>query len=340
MSFIRQIFSKKSEEDYETVLSNLANDIQKRQTQLSDIRLRERRSTLVVTLYTLAAWVGYLSLWYMNALPDLKAGRYIRNGGTEKVFKGLPVIMGPIMVLFIRRVVQIWYQRKGDAEEKTLKALMKTRRDKVEEIKKKTNYYSTRELLQKYDESSPSATPRQRPPPGQYPSTPKGRPIPNNGKIILQTPAPSSELQSHLSPMTLSYPVAPPRKQWYDKLADAILGEDDPSFASPSARYALICEKCFNHNGLVKESMWEEAQYVCPKCGHFNASVRAKKSRPRQSLSPTSSPSQSPQSRPQPMASPSSHIANESERDLPTVDGTESTPMEVDPTEVATSSSS
>ena len=121
MSFIRKIFSKvllcsqslennhltfsfgtqKSEEDYETVLSNLANDIQKRQTQLSDIRLRERRSTLVVTLYTLAAWVGYLSLWYMNALPDLRDGKYIRNGSTEKALKGLPVIIGPIVCVYI-----------------------------------------------------------------------------------------------------------------------------------------------------------------------------------------------------------------------------------------------
>ncbi|KIM38686.1 hypothetical protein M413DRAFT_447644 [Hebeloma cylindrosporum] len=337
MSFIRRIFSKKSEEDYETVLSNLANDIQKRQTKLSEIRLRERRSTLVVTLYTLAAWVGYVSLWYLNALPGLKDGRYIRNGSTEKVFKTLPVIIGPIMVLFIRRVVQIWYKNKGDAEEKTLKDLMKTRRDKVEEIKKKTNYYSTRDLLQKYDESSPSTPLPRRLNPGQPPSTPQGRPIPNNGKIVPQTPAPpSSGLQSHLSPMTPSYQVAPPRKQWYDKLADAILGDDDATFASPSARYALICEKCFNHNGLVKESMWEEAQYVCPKCGHFNASVRAKKARPRQSLSPTPSPSQSPQG-PQPVPSAASHAPNEPERDLPTVDGPEPTPMEVDTTEGAPS---
>jgi hypothetical protein len=38
--------------------------------------------------------------------------------------------------------------------EKALKDLMKQRREKVEEIKKKTNYYSTRDLLQKYDDSS------------------------------------------------------------------------------------------------------------------------------------------------------------------------------------------
>ncbi|PPQ92761.1 hypothetical protein CVT25_003870, partial [Psilocybe cyanescens] len=298
MSFIRRIFSKKTEEDYETILSNLANEVQERQLKLSEIRLRERRSTLVVTLYTLAAWGAYVSLWYLNALPGITDGTYVRNAGMERIVKVLPVAIGPIVILFIRRVVQIWYKRKGDAEEKYLKELMKKRRDKVEEIKKKTNYYSTRDLIQKYDDATPSATPlRARLPQGQAPPTTPMRPQgPPNGNSVPQTPMPSAGLQAHLSrkvaihiyryisslislreASTPTYPIAPPRKQWYDKLADALLGDDDPSTASPSSRYALICEKCFNHNGLVKESMWEEAQYVCPKCGHFNASARSKK---------------------------------------------------------------
>lgn len=37
--------------------------------------------------------------------------------------------------------------------EKTLKHLVKQKQDKVEEIKKKTGYYSTRDLLEKYDEA-------------------------------------------------------------------------------------------------------------------------------------------------------------------------------------------
>ncbi|KDR84493.1 hypothetical protein GALMADRAFT_133778 [Galerina marginata CBS 339.88] len=345
MSFIRRMFAKKNEEDYETILSNLANDIQKRQLQLSEIRLRERRSTLVVTLYTLAAWVAYVSLWYLKALPDLKDGTYIRTKSVERIIKGIPVAVGPIVILFIRRVVQIWYKSKGDAEEKTLKELMKKRRDKVEEIKKKTNFYSTRDLIQKYDEPSSSPTPlRQRLPPGQIPpTTPQRVGGTPNGKSVQQTPAPSASLQAHLSPATPTYPLAPPRKQWYDKLADALLGDDDLNIASPSSRYALICEKCFNHNGLVKESLWEDAQYVCPKCGHFNASARSKKERSRQSASPSSSPASSP-SRPTAVL-PSNQIqlqisstvpkspAKEPERDLPTVDGTESTPMEVDSTD-------
>jgi endoplasmic reticulum junction formation protein lunapark len=49
-------------------------------------------------------------------------------------------------------------------------------------------------------------------------------------------------------------PPGPPRKQWFDKLADVVLGEED------SARFALICEKCFAHNGLVKESVWDNTR--------------------------------------------------------------------------------
>ncbi|KAF9552577.1 hypothetical protein CPC08DRAFT_267828 [Agrocybe pediades] len=345
MSFLKRIFSKKNEEDYETILSNLANDVQQRQAKLSGIRLRERRATLTVTLYTLAAWVAYVSLWYLNALPDLKSGNYIVNRSVERAIKGLPVAVGPIVILFIRRIVQIWYKRKEDAEEKTLKELMKKRRDKVEEIKKKTNYYSTRDLIQKYDEASPSATPlRQRIPPAQpAPSTPQrqvGPGNPNtNGKAVMQTPAPSASLQAHLSPATPGFPMAAPRKQWYDKLADALLGEDDPNVASPSSRYALICEKCFSHNGLVKESMWEDAQYLCPKCGHFNASARSKKNQ-RHSISPIASAASSPphpdvtlpQSalhppRPTTLVSPTTAA-----KDLPTVDRAEPAPMDVDTT--------
>ena len=44
--------------------------------------------------------MGYVSLWYLNALPHLKDGTYIRNGSTEKAFKALPVLIGPIMCVY------------------------------------------------------------------------------------------------------------------------------------------------------------------------------------------------------------------------------------------------
>ncbi|KAL0571303.1 hypothetical protein V5O48_010653 [Marasmius crinis-equi] len=277
MSFLARFFQKKDDDDYESVLSRLAMDIQKRQVKLSEIRLRERRATLLVTLYTLAAWAAYVGLWYTRILPGRNSG-----GAAERAVRGVPVVLGPIVILFIRRIVQIWFTRKGDAEEKTLQQLLKQQRAKVEEIKKKTNFYSTRDLLSRYDDQSAPSTPlRQRIPQGQpIPSTPQqARPNgPTNGQ--LRTPV-SQGLQAQLSPVLPS--PGPPRKQWFDKLADVVLGDEDP------ARFALICEKCFTHNGLVKESVWEDTQYVCPSCKHFNPSKRSKKqgvASPSSSVSP------------------------------------------------------
>jgi len=275
MSFLTRFFRKANDEDYETVLSTLALDIQKRQVKLSEIRLRERRSTLLVTLYTLAGWVAYVSMWYLSVLPNISG--YERSRKFEKAVKASPVIIGPVVILFVRRIVQIWYKRKGDAEEKTLQALLKQQRTKVEEIKKKTNYYSTRDLIQKYDESMSSPTLHHRPiPVSTQPSTPQRQTLPPNTNGTPQTPNQRNS-NIHISPSQAPLPIGPVRKQWYDKLADAVLGDDDQIPNPASSQYALICEKCFAHNGLVKESMWEDAQYICPKCKHFNPSARTKK---------------------------------------------------------------
>ena len=157
--------------------------------------------------------------------------------------------------------------------------LMKERREKVEEIKKKTNYYSTRDLIQRYDEISPATPLQPRVNPVQsLPVTPQQQqPFPNN--INTNGKAVNPALQAQLSRASILLPFVsglltffftsiaispllaqPQRRQWYDRLADLILGDDDPNIASPNSRYALICEKCFAHNGLVKESMLEDAR--------------------------------------------------------------------------------
>ena len=82
-------------DDYEQILASLELDIQKRQTRLSEIRLRERRTTLKVTLYTLAFWVVYVSLWYTQVLPIFSGHR--PNTAFEKFVKGVPVLIGPIL---------------------------------------------------------------------------------------------------------------------------------------------------------------------------------------------------------------------------------------------------
>ncbi|KAJ7218376.1 hypothetical protein GGX14DRAFT_549925 [Mycena pura] len=253
MSFLWRLFrAEKPPDDYETVLANLAADIQKRQILLSEIRQRERKATMLATLVTLGTWLAYLGVWYLGFVSG---GATKRMRGAERALRALPVFVGPIFILFIRRIVQIWYNRNGNAEEKTLQALLKQQREKVEELKKKTNFYSTRDLLSRYDASAPQ-TPQRAP---QTPQTgqPKSAPAPKSAQ---SPPAPLPD---------------PSRRGLFDALADLLVGPDDATPASQ--RYALICEKCFAHNGLVPEAAWPDAQYKCPKCDHFNPSARRKR---------------------------------------------------------------
>lgn len=269
MSLVTRWFSKGGSENYEEVLSALAADVARRQTRLAEIRLRERRTTLQFTLGTLSLWISFVYLWYTRILP---------TAWHDSLLAKVAVLVGPVIILFTRRMMQIWYSWKGGREEKTLRVVTQKQRAKVEEIKKKTNYDSTRSLLEKYADPG---TPIRRPqPPSQFHT-----PLPATSLAHLQTPV----VQQRNLPLQLSptpQPIQPTRKRWYDKLADAILGDEESSMNVAASRYALICQKCFSHNGLVKESVWEDTQYVCPKCGFLNPSARTKKLRLQRTPSP------------------------------------------------------
>ncbi|KAH9916957.1 uncharacterized protein BXZ73DRAFT_92415 [Epithele typhae] len=92
-------------EDYEEALAELAKDISKRQTRLSEIRLRERRATLLVSVYALLGWIAYTSLWYMDFLPNFTSQG--RRSSAEKTAKAAPVFIGPIMYVFVFRL-SLW----------------------------------------------------------------------------------------------------------------------------------------------------------------------------------------------------------------------------------------
>ncbi len=88
---------QRKEEDFETVLATLASDIQKRQVKLSEIRLREKRSALLATVYALLGWFAYTSLWYWNVWPSFFQTAAGNHAIVERIARGLPVFVGPIM---------------------------------------------------------------------------------------------------------------------------------------------------------------------------------------------------------------------------------------------------
>lgn len=108
-----ELATQSQPEDYEQALALLSKDIQKRQTRLSEIRLRERRATLLVSVYALVAWIAYTSLWYTDILPNFTTHR--RSSNLERTSKAVPVFVGPIVYVILLAVCLSSFFRYGDA---------------------------------------------------------------------------------------------------------------------------------------------------------------------------------------------------------------------------------
>lgn len=91
--------------------------------------------------------------------------------------------------------------------------------------------------------TNPTSTPSQ----GPVPRTPA---INVNGAPVLGS-----------SPFVAT-PPQPRRRVWLDRVADALLGEEmsSPGLDPARSKYALVCERCSTHNGLVMESLWEDTR--------------------------------------------------------------------------------
>ncbi|GAA5873890.1 hypothetical protein JCM8547_008632 [Rhodosporidiobolus lusitaniae] len=298
-----QLSSRTREVDYDTYLSGLQDQISARQTKLQQIRLRERRANALFITYGLGLWVLYVALWWFGIFETVKYEPL-----HVKVAKGLPVGGGPVVIIFARRFLRWFYHRKQEKEETQLKALTKKKQDKVEEIKKKTGYYTTRQLIEKYDEGLKKAGG----PPGSAAPTPAKQPAPKSGIPFPSQPGtparpatalgfstPQQQQQQtpqHRGPASQSFPPpgaplppqapsTPQPRTFMDKFADALLGVA-PEDVSPNSKYALICGRCFNHNGLVPPEDFDYIQYQCPRCGYLNP--RRRNPPPSSHLAPSS----------------------------------------------------
>ncbi|KAL1407433.1 hypothetical protein Q8F55_006866 [Vanrija albida] len=145
-------FSSSKPTDFETVLSELATKIGEAKLSLSEIRLRERRYLLIVTAYSVGLWAVWVGLWFLGLLPWGLLGWRLES--TKATASGLAgVVLGPIIIWALNRIVSWVFGRQRTREENHLRSLLKKQRAQIDEIKKITNYDSTRKLIEQYDMS-------------------------------------------------------------------------------------------------------------------------------------------------------------------------------------------
>ncbi|CAH1766940.1 2580_t:CDS:2, partial [Entrophospora sp. SA101] len=221
-------FRSQNNDNYEKILSELDDNIRKAEVRLGEIRIRERNALIIWIVYSLLAYVAYvMGYWYFVYMSNEE-----ENWDFMKV---APVLTGPFFIVIGYRFLALWYKRKETNEISQLEHLRARQSLKVEELKKRTGYYTTKTLLERYDSPTKPMTP--------------GQKIPLITTLgSLKSGAPQQQLQSLINPNSLR---------------------------QHEQKYALICKNCYTWNGLAFASEFDDIQYYCKNCNHFNTSRRS-----------------------------------------------------------------
>lgn len=296
--------------DYDAILESLTEEIEVVELTLADIKARRRRAVSSVLRVILTGWVMVLLvLWGYTVV--------VHNTGDEgwvwyHSFYLVGLVLGtPVMLVVLHHLVTLWFRRLEKAQETHLQTLRVQRRQKINEIKKATDFEHLRRLLERYDDDPHTSEPSYTQSNTHTDSdAPHGTQLRSRASMRSLKPQPSREGLSSTRateprpvrddrsrkpapPITgmpiMGVPSAPPPRGWMDKVADMILGTDPYGASLEDQQYALICRNCFRHNGLVPKSELNEIrtcpadpEYVCPHCNTFNSR--------RPSSEPVSSP--------------------------------------------------
>jgi hypothetical protein len=104
----------------------------------------------------------------------------------------------------------------------------------VEELKKATSYYKTKGLVERFEIASDEET-------SMTTGSESIQMAPKTAVATAEWQPLSPPLQPPPPPVSIPTPLT-----WLDRLVDAIIGDDR------NTRYALVCPRCFSHNGLAR----------------------------------------------------------------------------------------
>ncbi|KAI8967678.1 hypothetical protein BDF20DRAFT_206080 [Mycotypha africana] len=133
-------------DNYEKILSELDTEIQKLEIKLSDMKINGRRIGVLWIIYSTLLWIIYV-IYYLYTLNP----RYRLQTVEYPFFNLTPIFLGPLCIYYIRKGLNWTYHKRLAHLDIELTTLRKKQKLKVEELKKKTSYYTTRLLLERYD---------------------------------------------------------------------------------------------------------------------------------------------------------------------------------------------
>ncbi|KAF9740334.1 hypothetical protein PMIN06_009634 [Paraphaeosphaeria minitans] len=296
----------KSSEDqayFEKTLSTLSGKITRAAARNDAARQRSRRIRVMWTLWAGFAYIFAALFW------SLVVG-YKNWGRTEYT----AVVGGPVLIYIVRTTTTRYYDWRISSTEAYIKNLGKERETTIERLKESTKWNTTQQLLEKYgDQPQKPQAPADKKKEGPQKSAPAQGPrtgiapppTANIQRPSDQRPATPQQPVSATSPQTLPHPPASPppealsaefapnafsapeltrqytasaatftQSHWYDRILDALLGEDE---TQPKNRLALICTECRLVNGQAPpgaRTLEDVGRWRCGGCNAWNGAEK------------------------------------------------------------------
>lgn len=242
-------------------LSDKHQIIQDKIAELKKVKISITRFIFLFVAVSHILWILYLVKIHENKqVSQGSLMNFMSNLDRSKTTYLFAVPFGAYITVFILNyLVDTWIR----SHQISLRRLQQKRSSIIKDLKDKTNYDATDGLLRKYERPTTIDD-------GKRSTEIMLKPL----SIITQTTSASKQKPTSIESRTRI--PQDNQKTFQDRILDLIIGSDHNE--SVESRYALICEKCFVHNGLAPPGCSDPAtvKFICRRCGFLNGSQHAK----------------------------------------------------------------
>ncbi|CAJ0942223.1 unnamed protein product, partial [Mesorhabditis belari] len=241
------------------------------------------REEIEATFQQKKATLRYLTLFVFFAITSITSYVIIKFDRERQIEFSLLALLGGSLVLYsLRKLANFYYSYVVSRKQRYLDDAIERKRKILENVKETETFKVAKELLEKYDddastsdEAQPPSTPKPTTTAVQPPKSPNKNETLVNRKIV-QTPgqpntqpptnqsSPPKPTDSQPDRSTAPPPQRPPVRPYIregktvtDKLIDYFFGD------GPNNRFALICGRCHNHNGMALPGEFEYLAFTC-----------------------------------------------------------------------------
>ncbi|CAI5758669.1 unnamed protein product [Candida verbasci] len=265
---------------FETELNTITNNITNSKQQIIKLQSRYKLLKRSLIKYSIIIYLFifiYCFTTTKHVIATNQIQYFIKGQSKEKL---ILLFTYPFFSILLIKFIHLLYGFFINNKQKYLKNQQKKHKDKIEELKKITNFNTTNELINKYGEKETPKPQQKVPltkqdklkqqafkelkiPPTANIQTPIND-VKNISKSAKQPPNPTAQLQLQ------NKSEIKKKRTFQDRILDILIGSDNSE--AIENRYALICYNCFNHNGLAPPHTEDplDVKYHCWKCGALN----------------------------------------------------------------------